>query len=76
MTPEIKYVMDLRRREPVTPHIIIGDMELVATAPLTIADAQHLCRLLVADGHSINEQYTKKYHEEVEPPNITTLYED
>jgi len=65
MTPEIKYAVDRRRKEPITPHIIIGDMELVATAPMTLTEAQHLCRLLVADPHKILEQYTKKYHEDV-----------
>jgi len=65
MKPQIKYAVDRRRKEPITPHIMVGDMELVATAPMTLAEAQHFCRLLVADGHPIDEQYTKKYHEDV-----------
>ena len=76
MTPQIKYTVDRRRKDPITPHIIIGDMELVATAPMSIAEAQQFFRCLVADGHPIHEQYTKKYHEEIDPPNIITLYED
>ena len=74
MKPQIKYVVgDRRKRYPITPHIIIGDMELVSVEPMKMAEAQQMCRHLVADPHSLDEQYTKKYHEEVEPPKIETI---
>ena len=67
MTPQIKYVVGDKRKRPVliTPHVIIGDCEFVATAPVTMREAQEICRNLVADAHPIHEQATKKYHEDV-----------
>ena len=68
MTPQIKYVVGDRRRKPipVTPCIIIGNTEFVATESTTMQEAQQLCRALVSDPHTLHEQYTKKYHEEVD----------
>ncbi len=66
-TPQIKYIVDRRRKAtPVTPCIVIHGVEFTASEPMTIRDAQQISRCLVADAHHIQEQFTKKYHEEVE----------
>ena len=72
MKPQIRYVVGDRRKKPIPiiPHIIIGDIEFVATDSTTMRDAQEVCRALVADPHQIDEQYTKKYHEEVDISDI------
>jgi len=68
MDVSIKYVVGDRRRKPVpvTPCIVIGDMEFMATESTTMQEAQQVCRALVSDPHQLDEQYTKKYHEEVD----------
>jgi len=77
MIPQIKYVVGDRRKKPIpiTPHILIGDIEFIASVSMTLREAQELCRAIVADAHQINEQYTKKYHEEVDISDIRSYDE-
>lgn len=73
----IKYTVGDRRKSqvPITPCIIIGDCEFVSTTSMTMREAQEICRALVADSHPIDEQFTKKYHEEVDISDIRSYDE-
>lgn len=67
MAASIKYIVGDKRKRPImiTPAVIVNGVEFVATESMTMREAQEVARALVGDAHPINEQATKKYHEDI-----------